>query len=125
MYYLFGGMSSSGEVDTIYKFNTATETITTLPTLLIEKTSGIGTFKVGSNVYLLGGRTYWEHIFNTDDETINHSDDHGKPLQSLKYIGVATFGSNAYIFGGSSSDGSPQSTIYKFKRNTICTIYTV
>ena len=112
--YLFGGMSSSGDVNTIYKFNTETETITTLPTLLIEKTSGIGTFKVGSYVYSLGGRTERKNIFNTDDETIDFFVDYSDPSGPLKNIGVATFGSNAYIFGGSSSDGSAKNTIYKF-----------
>lgn len=116
--YLFGGSkssSSSGIVNTIYKFNTETESITRSSTTLTEATSGISTAKIGSDVYIFGGGTYWENIFNTDDETVYYyANDYDDPSKSLRYIGVVTCGSNAYLFGGSKNNGGSSNAIYKF-----------
>ena len=111
--YLFGGMSSSGDVNTIYKFNTKTETITELSVIIPEKIRGIGTCKVGGYVYLIGGNLLYQYVFNTDDEVLNHFNDLYDRLPSLRYIGVATYGNNAYLFGGN-NDSDKVNTIYKF-----------
>ena len=53
--YLFGGSIKYGELNTIYKFDVDTETISTLSTKLQSNESLLRAAKIGSKVYLFGG----------------------------------------------------------------------
>ena len=124
--YLFGGYASSSgsnkRVNTIYKFNIETETMTTLSATLPKALSSMGVAHAGSNIYIFGGsgengsplNTIYK--FNTDNETISTLTI--TLPKALSSMGVATVGSNVYILGGSDGSGSPLNTIYKFNVDT-------
>ena len=71
--YLFGGMPT-GRYTKIECFNTETDTISTLPTVLETGRRDIGCAAVGKKIYLFGGVTTMAtqliECFNTEDETI-------------------------------------------------------
>ena len=63
--YLFGGYGVGGSRNDILKFNTETETISTLSATLPQSLFNMGVAQVGSNVYLFGGYNYGSSYLNT------------------------------------------------------------
>ena len=53
--YIFGGYTGNGTLNTILKFDTTTETITTLSTTLPSEVSHTSAAAVGNNIYIFGG----------------------------------------------------------------------
>lgn len=105
--YLFGGRkdySSSGFYDTIYVFDTETETITTLPAKLPIAAGALATATVGNKIYLFGGFisggfTYSGiNVFDVDTETVTSLT---TPLPTyLSNSTAAMIGTKIYLFGG-------------------------
>ena len=122
--YIFGGTTAEYvNSNTIYKFDTTTETITMLNTVLPTGTKEMGCCSFGNIIYLFGGNngsTSGSTIttiykFDTTTETITMLST--TIPTSLSGMGVAIIGSNVYLFGGSSK-GTWQTTIYKFDTTT-------
>lgn len=133
--YLFGGKDrDDGEIfyDTVYKFNTETETLTTLTTKLPQAMFATTTTQIGSNIYLFGGVTFngtptaftTIYKFNVENETISALT---TTLPSaIIDMGVVQIGSNIYLFGGLEENVNT-ALIYKFnaETETISTLSTI
>ena len=117
--YIFGGSYGNSDdysVDIIQKFDSITETITTLSATLpkiLNKTSAVG---INDNIYIFGGaselsnRNNSIYCFNCINETTETLE---VTLPSSRYsTSAVAIGSNAYIFGGYSS--TYLDTIVKF-----------
>ena len=102
--YLFGGRNAySQRLNTILKFDTATETITTLSATLPATIYAMASGVVGNNVYLFGGygsSGYLNTIlkFDTTTETITTLSATLPASASAMASGVV--GNNVYLFGG-------------------------
>ena len=118
--YLFGGIYEGNFSDTIYKFNTHTETITTLSVTLPQVNSIMSVASIGSNVYLFGHDTSSEnysiavHKFNIETETITKL----TSLPQISYNYLAQLGSNVYLFGYDISGESYSPAVHKFNIET-------
>lgn len=120
--YIFGGYNSNGRVrvNTIYKFNVDTETITRLSTTLPYELTNTGAAAVGSNIYLFGGNnasgSYGDVDvickFNTETETITRLST--KLTANTDSLRAAAVGSKVYLFGGNSTYTTDKTTIEKF-----------
>ena len=122
--YLFGGYSSgsgSSYENIIYKFDTETETISTLSVTLPQGLRSMGSASVGNNIYLFGGAaSYISNVntilkFNTETETISELS--AILPKELCEMAAAQIGSNVYLFGGN-SESYYKNTIYKFNAET-------
>lgn len=125
--YIFGGYNS-GNLKTIYKFNSTTKTIKTL-----NVTLPVGFFSAccsshDDNIYIFGGDFYSSYSnaiyrFNCTNETITKLS--ATLPKNLAGQCCARYNDIIYIFGGIGSN-SNSSTIYKFNCNdeTISTLST-
>lgn len=71
--YLFGGSTAVGSLDSIYKFDTETKTITLLETKLPAATANITGVTDGAKIYLCGedlSSRYYLWVFDPDTESI-------------------------------------------------------
>lgn len=123
--YLFGGATAGNSsttgycVNTIYKFDPDTDTITTLSATLPVALFGIAACAVGSNIYLFGGTTnsyYNDYSFNHVVNTIYKYDTVNDLITTLTttvpvsfHTGAAQYVNNyIYLFCGESEK------LYKF-----------
>ena len=121
--YIFGGGGSSGNLNTIYKFNCINKTCETLsvvlPTILYKACCA----NYGDNIYIFGGygngsNSNKIYKFNCVNETITTL---SKNLpQALNSMCCSTYNDNIYIFGGQTASNKVN-TIYKFN----CTSETI
>lgn len=119
--YLFGGNTSpyNGHgLDTICKFDTTTETITTLSVSLPDICFAMSAAVYGSFIYLFGGikgtvnnPTNVIYKFDTVNETITTMS--ATLPEARRDMLVATIGNNVYLLGGAGNGGS-KNTVYKF-----------
>ena len=126
--YIFGGGGSSGNLNTIYKFNCINKTCETLsvvlPTILYKACCA----NYGDNIYIFGGygngsNSNKIYKFNCVNETITTL---SKNLpQALNSMCCSTYNDNIYIFGGQTASNKVN-TIYKFNctSETIVTLST-
>lgn len=101
--YLFGGGYSEGSkiyyVDTIYKFDTITETLELLSETLPIANSNIRVGVVGTDIYLFGGAKDTQlYKFDTKTETL--SDAYTVDGSFGESIGIGVLGAKIYLFGG-------------------------
>jgi N-acetylneuraminic acid mutarotase len=124
--YLFGGektKSSTGYLSEICVFDTETETIITLSATLPGQCSEMACARVGTKIYLFGGRNYNKskqdiYMFDTETETVTTL---SKQLPATRaYMSCATIGTKIYLFGGYSAYSSSEmyDTIYRFDTET-------
>lgn len=121
--YLFGGTYRSS-MDTAYRntifvFDTETNTISTLPAVLPTNSSTIACGSVGTKIYLFGGRSPWSpyrldviNVFDTETNTI-------ATASAVLPVGVedcicGVVGTKCYLFGGYSRNNSVVNTINVF-----------
>ena len=103
--YLLGGYSSSYK-NTIYIYDTTSDTITTLQTTLPNGLAYMGYGIVGTTIYLLGGQMNSTNNGNTDmiisyDTTSDTITTLQTTLPTPRYaMGSATIGDKIYLFGG-------------------------
>ena len=109
--YLFGGDRGSGPVNTIYKFDTETETISTLSARTSQATSCIGVAQVGSNVYIFQRAKIYKFNIRTKTVTLLTV----VSLNLLNKMGVAQVGGDVYLFGGVTTEMFLTDAICKFK----------
>ena len=114
--YLFGG-SSSIELNVISKFDTTSQTFTTLVTTLPQKLRKNESFKFGDDIYIFGGNnttTNYNQIykFNIISETITTLST-TLPTTLAEY-GLCELGSTAYLFGGAIDNSTITDNIIKF-----------
>ena len=126
--YLFGGYNNrSAKLNTIYKFSTTSNQITTLSTTLPTAVYGIEAAAVGTDIYLFGGydSNFSNKIykFSTSSQTITTLS--VTIPTSLSFIEAAAVGTDIYLFGGAGSSTSKK--IYKFSTTsqTISTLSAV
>ena len=127
--YLFGGVYwSSGRVyrNTIYVFNTESNTITTLSVTLPTSASDIAAAAVGTKIYLFGGQSgnssYLNtiYVFDTESNTITTL---SATLPAAIYgIAAAAVGIKVYLFGGRSSNTKKTIYVFDAESNTITTL---
>ena len=111
--YLFGGKSNS-TLNTINVFDTASNTISTLPVTLPTAAFGIACAAVGTKIYLFGGDESWNDNLNT----INVFDTVSNTISTLPTslpvyahgMGCAAVGTKIYLFGGNGAYGTSGST---------------
>lgn len=83
--YVFGGKTSAGLLDSIYRFDTEDESLTLLETKLPAATAGVCGVAVGNIIYLFNtGATCYIWKFNVTNETIT---DTGKTATGFKFPG--------------------------------------
>jgi len=126
--YIFGGFasgSSSGYSNKIYRFDTTTETITTLSTTLPDALNRTTSGVVGTKIYIFGGLTTHStnsdkiYCFDTETETISILSTRLPTILHNMTSGVV--GTKIYLFGGKAdeSSGSVNSNkIYRFDTTT-------
>lgn len=121
--YLCGGWNGNAPMNTINVFDTTTNTISTLQTTLPTGVYAAGASTFGNKCYLMGGRvtsagdppsTDAIVVFDAETETVTTSS--ATLPQPLFAAGIGTVASDAYIFGGASSQLGfiLLDTIYKF-----------
>ena len=128
--YIFGGYDNSNYRNTIYKFDTISNSITTLSTVLPSQRSGASAVSIGTNIYIFGGRSsgsgYTSTIykFNTTNETITTLS--ATLPRALSGIAISKKDNFIYLFGGEGSSSPHSSAIYKFDttNETITTLTT-
>jgi N-acetylneuraminic acid mutarotase len=108
--YIFGGYSG-GYKNTIYKFDTETETLTLLSVTLPSALGEVVTIVIGTKIYLLGGGNTSGYVnticrFDTETETIETLS--VTLPNALRSFGAGVVGTKIYIFGG--LDGSAYSS---------------
>lgn len=120
--YIIGGENSSRSgVNTIYKYDTLSDTITTLSVTLPTTRYGMCGSLVGKKVYLFGGIsasaiTSMIQIFDTEAKTItNASATLPLPIKNMKCEAVGT---KIYLFGGEDTNGTYLNTIYIYDTTT-------
>ena len=114
--YLFGGDGYSAKRNTIQKFDTTTETISTVKTMT-QSLAGIGVAAVGKDIYLFGG------VEDNYVNTIQKFNTLSLSLETLpttlpnttSYVATANIGGSVYLFGG--YGGSKLNLIQKFNPN--------
>lgn len=118
--YLFGGNTTGNvNLNTIVKFDTTTETVTTLGTTLPYNMYGMGVGVYGTTIYLLGGWT------SSSQNTIRKFDTTTNTLTTINVtmpvaesnVGYATVGTNVYLFGGYTTNTGSRNVI-KFDMST-------
>lgn len=117
--FIFGGRQDTDERDTstvndILKFDTVTQTLTTLEATLFEKTSETSAVAIGTNVYIFGGHGagdtggYYQNYIQKFDSVSETCTKLNETLPTVRYgTSAAAVGTNAYVFGGFSyAEGS-------------------
>lgn len=115
--YIFGGNKGGDNSDTIIEYNIVDHNISILSAKLPVPSFGIGCAAVGTKVYLFGGATHEDGIYNsvTGIDTIQEFDAVTKTITTLPitlqkpaaYNTVVAAGTKIYIFGGcNTNDGS-------------------
>ena len=108
--YLFGGYLNDTFLDTIYKFNTETNTLVTLETKMPVPISYAKSVSIGNKIYIFGGSinlrlegNFWLsddvnsiYVFDTETDTITRADVSMSVSQS--FLGAAAVGKRIYIF---------------------------
>jgi N-acetylneuraminic acid mutarotase len=124
--YLFGGIGSSGALNTINIYDTETDTITASQTVLPTAMSSMGIATVGNKIYLFGGGDFTFlntiNIYDTENDTITTSP---AVLPTGAYgIAAVAVGTKIYLFGGADNDATPLNTIsiYNTENDTITTL---
>ena len=121
--YLFGGYTSAGALSTIYKYDTTTDTMTTLAATLPVAMMGMNAVAIGTNIFLFGG---WKsgglnniiYKFDTTTETLTST---GYTIPTAAYdMGAAASGNVVYLFGGYNTTITPNhlNTIVKVDTST-------
>lgn len=121
--YLFGGATSGGITvssfsNKIYRFNTTTETISTLSVTLPANTTEMVSGAVGTKIYLFGGYNSSSsggqnsYCFDTTTETISTLSATLPVPTMTNSSGVV--GTKVYLFGGRLGAGNYVRTIYRF-----------
>lgn len=112
--YVFGGRSSSGALNTIYRFDTRDNSFTLLNTTLAGVNFATTAVAVGTDIYILGGygTAYYNTIqkFDTTTETISTITT-TLPSARSNVMAIA-LGTNIYFAGG--LNASDTGTLYKF-----------
>lgn len=117
--YLFGGRANGSATNKAYKYNTLTNTWSSLRN--IPYTFDLGcVVAVGTDIYILGGNTYSTYNYKYDTLTDTYTQMTNIPYSFYSGAAVA-IGTDIYILGGGSS-----STTYKYnyKYNTLTDTYT-
>lgn len=126
--YIFGGIIMSGGTEnisrSILKFDTDTETVTTLSSMLNTATFGSRAISVGTNIYVIGGEIDKQRNFSTllykfDSEALTIS-------STILYLynsnmAAELVGSDIYLFGGNGLNGGSyitRDTIIKLDTTT-------
>lgn len=120
--YLFGGNTvatgNPNPKNTIYCFDTETETITTLSAVLPVATCGMCCAAVGTKIYLFGGydvnKNHAETIYCFDAETETITTLETVITDGLYMAGCAAVDTNIYIFGGTNYNTGAQNKIRVF-----------
>jgi N-acetylneuraminic acid mutarotase len=124
--YLFGGTENGYQIDSIYIFDTETETVLKSPTTLSDKINRMGCVLFGTKVYLFGGyyrnstsnkgSSYKINIFDTETNTNRVLTVLPRGLQD---IACCLVGTKVYLFGGNSgSSATASNVIYVFDIDT-------
>ena len=106
--YIFGGASGSSHpssivYNTIYCFDTETETLTTLNTVLPQAICCMSAITIGTKIYLFGGRNHYQTTydyiwcFDSDTQTIETV---GATVDKIVKPIVCAVGTKVYLFGG-------------------------
>ena len=129
--YIFGGDTKNTRLSTIYKYDTLSDTITTLSITLPKAIYGAVSVAVGSNIYIIGG--YYQSG-NAHQNTIQKFNTTSNVLTTLTttlpsgmaYSSAAAVGGAIYILGGYGDSWSYFDTIEKFdiSNETITTLST-
>lgn len=112
--YLFGGYlggNSSGRSNIICKFDTISETITTLTATLPKTVQDVGTAVIGDIIILFAEGSIYR--FNTGLETIEDLN-----ITCASNLSSATIGTNVYLFG----DGTKKIYSYDSISNKLTTL---
>lgn len=113
--YIFGGYSSVGKLNTIYKFNCINKTIEKLNVNLPNVLYGACCSTYGDSIYIFGGygeyRLNTIYKFNCSNETIEKLN--VTLPDTFNWACCSTYGDSIYIFGGYDGRECKQ-TIYKF-----------
>lgn len=124
--YIFGGRSASGALNTIYRFDTTTNTLTLLNVTLPSVNYAAAAVTCGTDIYILGGygTAYYNTIlkFDTTNETISTlATSLPAACSNLTTICIGT---DIYFAGG--LGWNTTNTIYKFDTisNTITSVLT-
>ena len=78
--YIFGGYNGVETVNTIYKFDTVTQTFSTVNATMIEKLFGMDSVVVDNHIYLFGGNDNTQGRYLIQDFLIN------QPLDSSEIV---------------------------------------
>ena len=114
--YLFGGIDQSSRLDTINKYDTSTNTITTLATTLPQQLRSPACGVVGTTCYIFGGLgngnvpTNAIYAFDTSTNTITTVS--ATLPQALQGPACGVVGTKIYLFGG--WNNNPKNPIYEF-----------
>jgi N-acetylneuraminic acid mutarotase len=128
---VFGGGyadTSSGNKTTIYRYNTATNTVTTLSAKLPTASHSHCVGVYGSNVYLIHGYLSADQIFvfNSATETVSTLGV-ATPESNVCYVAYGQIGNKLYLFcGGQGSFYNARDSIrtFEFETNTFTTLNT-
>ena len=130
--YIFGGWASSGSstqyYNTIYKYASNNDTITTMTATLPRELSNTSAAAIGTDIYIFGGYngSYLNSIYKYSTTTGIVSTMTATLPQKLRGTSAAVVGTDIYIFGGGISSSTRADTIYKYASNndTITTMST-
>lgn len=126
--YIFGGQTSTsigkGILNTIYKYNTKTKTLTLLETVIPTPLTNIVGIAYGTTIYLFGGRysssslSSYIYKYNTLSDTITRLTSYLP--NATENTSATLVGDKIYLFGGGtpSSDASVSNTIIMFDVTT-------
>jgi N-acetylneuraminic acid mutarotase len=110
--YLFGGFAKDGYTiyDTINVFDTETNEMETLTTVMPEAMDSMTTAVIGTKIYLFGGiatedTTDTIYVFDTETNTIEILD--AKLPDICHTMSSAVVGTKIYLFGGYNFDNGP------------------
>ena len=108
--YLFGGYLNDTYLDTIYKFNTETNTLVTLETKMPIPISYAKSVSIDNKIYIFGGSinlrlegNFWRsddvssiYVFDTETDTVTRAT--VSMSVSQRFPGIAAVGRHIYIF---------------------------
>ena len=120
--YIFGGYNGSSYTKTIYKYNTISNSITTLSTTLPALNTDASAVAVGTNIYIFGGRssgsTFTKTIYKFDTTTETITTLSTTMAYNLANLGAILYGRYIYLFGGDKTTSAKINNIYKFDTTT-------
>lgn len=120
--YIIGGRSGSTYSQTIYKFDTLTNSISTLTISFSDCYAP--SISIGTDIYIFGGRygsgtyQYYDNIYKLD--TLNNKIESlpTKMPKSLTSVSAVLVGNDFFIFGGADNNSTANYDIYKYNINT-------